>query len=92
MTEYGSLRETKNGWKTVISRCSDTPSPAMSESAYADATHDVMVSGTVTFKVCSSWSGLDNENKNHSLNGADFFPFHQKMVTLPGRVYSNPVV
>ena len=51
------------GWKTVSSDWSATPSPSRSDSAYADATHDVMVSGTLTERVSWDWPALEKERE-----------------------------
>ena len=48
MTEYGSVMETKNGWKALSVVVSETPIPVFDEIAKPFATQVVIVSGTVT--------------------------------------------
>ena len=48
ITEYGNVRETKNGWKTLREVGFEIPSPEEFDIAKALATQLVIVSGTLT--------------------------------------------
>ena len=51
ITEYGSVKETKNGWKTVRVDGLATPIPVLDDMANALRCQLVMVSGTMALIV-----------------------------------------
>jgi len=65
ITEYGSDRSTKNGWKTLRVARGDNPKP-VSATQKVLAFHSVMVSGTATWRDAFP-SSLQQEKREENL-------------------------